>query len=247
LSLAFERRGKGAPLLLIHGFPLDHGFWEPFLPYLESNFDLIIPDLHGFGFSDGSEDDFTIEQMASDLAVLLDKLNIQKTFISGHSMGGYVALAFAHAHPEKVLGLGLLASQAMPDAPERKTGRYATAERVGLHGVVEVAGMAEKLSANPELIPFFREIILRQRPVGIIGALKAMAGRPDATKFTALFKFPVVLVHGLEDVLIPAERSREMKALMPQAKLIELPGVGHSPMLEAPAVTAQALLNLLVL
>jgi pimeloyl-ACP methyl ester carboxylesterase len=160
-------------------------------------------------------------------------------------MGGYVALAFAHAYPERVLGLGLIGSQAMPDTPERKAGRYATAEQVALTGVTVVAGMAEKLSAGPQFVSFFREIILRQRRDGVIGALKAMAGRSDATKFLAFFNFTVVLVHGLADALIPSERSRDMKTLIPRARLIELPGIGHSPMLEAPAETAQALLSLL--
>ena len=215
------------------------------MPYLESNFDLISPDLRGFGSSDAVKDEFPLEQMADDLAVLLDVLNIQNIFIVGHSMGGYVSLAFAHAHPERVLGLGLLGSQAAPDSAERKTGRYASAEKVALNGVNEVVGMAEKLSATPKLIPFFRNIILHQRPEGIIGGLKAMAGRPDATTFLPSFKFPVVLVHGQEDALIPPERSREMKVLLPQAELTVLSGVGHSTMLESPAETSQALLKLI--
>jgi 3-oxoadipate enol-lactonase len=246
LTLAYDRRGSGTPLLLIHGFPLDHGCWQPFAANLEANFDLIMPDLRGFGLSEAPEIDYSIEQMAADLAVLLDRINIQKAFVVGHSMGGYVALAFANAYPARVLGLGLLGSQASPDQPERKTGRYATADLVALHGVSQVAGMAEKLSSDPQLSPFFLEMILRQPSRGIIGALKAMANRADARHFVAFFNFPVVLVHGLTDGLIPVERSREMKSLIPQADLTELPGVGHSPMLEAPAETARALLRVFV-
>jgi len=244
ISLAYDRRGTGAPLLLLHGFPLDHTTWAPLASRLEKKFELLMPDLRGFGLSEVVEGDFTLAHMAADLAGLLDALHIQKTYLAGHSMGGYIALAFARAYPARVLGFGLLGSQVLPDSPESKAGRYTTAGRIAASGASAVEGMAEKLSANPELIPLLREIILRQPPQGLIGALKAMAVRPDAREFAALFDFPVALVHGQADGLIPAERAREMKALIPHAVLTELPGVGHSAMLEAPDETAQALLKL---
>lgn len=245
ISLAYERRGKGTPFVLVHGFPLDHVTWDALSPHLDANFDLILPDLRGFGQSDAPAGAYTVEQMAADLAALLDALNIRQTCIAGHSMGGYVALAFASAYPERVLGLGLIGSQAVADNAERKAGRYTTARQVEADGVTIVSGMAEKLSANPDLAPFFREIILRQKAAGVSGALQAMAERPNYTEFLKEIQTPVVLVHGLADALIPPERSREIKALAPAAFLTELPGIGHSPALEAPAETAQALKNLL--
>jgi pimeloyl-ACP methyl ester carboxylesterase len=241
ISLAYDRRGTGAPLLVVHGFPLDHTTWEPLLPHLEDDFDVLMPDLRGFGQSDAPEGAYTVEQMAADLAALLDSLKIQKTYLAGHSMGGYVALAFTRAYPERVLGLGMVSSQVAADSPESKAKRYATVGEVAVNGVSAVAGMSEKLSANPAHVAFFREMILRQRPGGVIGALKAMAERPDSHDLFLSFDFPVVLVHGLSDALIPPERSREIKALLPRAELVELPGVGHSPTLEAPVETARAL------
>jgi 3-oxoadipate enol-lactonase len=172
---------------------------------------------------------------------LLDALKIQKTYLAGHSMGGYVVLAFARAYPERVLGLGMVSSQAAADSPESRAKRYATVGEVAVNGMSAVAGMSEKLSADPAHVTFFRKLILHQRPSGVIGALKAMAERPDTSELMSTYKFPVVLVHGLADELIPFERSREMKALLPQAELTELPGVGHSPALEAPVETAMAL------
>jgi 3-oxoadipate enol-lactonase len=241
ISLAYERRGMGTPLLFVHGFPLDHTEWEPLLPHLEDDFDVILPDLRGFGQSDAPEGAYTIEQMAADLAALLDSLKIRKVHIVGHSMGGYVCLAFIRSYPERVLGLGMVGSQAAADTPENKAKRYATVNEVAVNGVSAVAGMSEKLSANPAHVAFFREMILRQRPSGVMGALMAMAERPDSGEVFSTFEFPVVLVHGLADALIPSERSRQMKKSLPSAELIELPGVGHSPALEAPVETARAL------
>jgi pimeloyl-ACP methyl ester carboxylesterase len=186
-----------------------------------------------------------MDDFAADLAGLLDALGLPQAFLAGHSMGGYVCLAFARHFGERLLGLGMISSQAAPDAPERKAGRYATAEQVAAQGSSAVAGMAEKLSANPDHVPFIREMILRQKPAGVISALKAMAERPDSVPLLSTFQFPVVLVHGLADALIPPDRSRDMKDVIPSAHLVELPGVGHSPALEAPVETAGALKKLL--
>ncbi len=97
IRLAYERRGTGAPLVLLHGYPLDHHLWDEVTPLLVDTFDLIIPDLRGFGESSTVDLFSAMEDFASDIAALLDHLEIQKTAIVGHSMGGYVALAFARA------------------------------------------------------------------------------------------------------------------------------------------------------
>ena len=244
VRLGYERQGSGTPLLLIHGFPLDHTVWQPLVHYLGGNFDMLMPDLRGFGQSDLPEGEYGLTDMATDLVGLLDQLHITKTYLAGHSMGGYVALAFANIYPDRVLGLSLIGSQALPDSSERQLARQVTAQQVAVNGSSAVVGMSENLSADPRFFSFFREIILRQSPPGLIGALKAMAIRPDATSFLSKFEFPIELVHGLADALIPIDRAHEIKLIIPQATLIELPGVGHSPMLEAPEQTALALIQL---
>src|SRR5688572_11852208 len=95
IELAYTRQGKGTPLVLLHGYPLDHHLWDEVLPLLEDIFDVILPDLRGFGESTIVDTPFTMEDYASDVAGLLDQLGIQRAAIVGHSMGGYVALAFA--------------------------------------------------------------------------------------------------------------------------------------------------------
>lgn len=241
LDIAYERHGKGAPLMLVHGFPLDHTTWQALYPYLETQFDVIMPDLPGFGQSALLAADYDFEKIAEYLAAMLDALKINAAYIAGHSMGGYVALAFARTFPGRLLGLGMLASQSAPDDLERKKARYASAQQVTESGVSVLAGMAVKLSADKINEPFFREIILRQPALGVVAALKAMAKRPDSSPFLTAFNLPVVLVHGLADELIPPARSREMKALLPQAQLVELPGVGHTSSVDAPRETALAL------
>ena len=242
IELTYERRGRGRALVLIHGYPLDHTIWEAVAPLLEEHFDLILPDLRGFGGSTASAADYRLTDLAADMAALLDQLKLEQAVIAGHSMGGYVALAFAHAYPERVLGLGLIASQALADPPERKAARYKEAEHVLAHGVGDVAvGMSAKLSADGGLQAKLKTLIMRQSPQGLAGALRAMAERPDSTPFLAEFDFPVCIVHGLVDALIPVERAREVRAKVKRGHLVEIEGAGHMPMLEAAEETAEAL------
>ncbi len=244
-TIAFDRFGHGKPLLMIHGFPLDHHSWDGIKVHLADKFDLILPDLPGFGDSDIGKDEASTAQIAQDLAALLDHLKVQKAFVAGHSMGGYVALALAQQQPGKIFGLGMISSQVLPDSDERKKARLASAEKVSTEGVGVLLDMAEKLSADPRLVPYFRDMILRQKPAGVIAGLKAMAARPDATPFFSKFKFPVVLVHGNDDSLIPPARTLEMKEMLSHAEVILLDKVGHSPMIEQPEKTAAALLKFL--
>ena len=120
IQLAYARKGTGKPLVLIHGYPLDHTIWNEVAPLLESDFDIILPDLRGFGGSDVVESQYKISDMAADIAGLMDALGIEKAAIAGHSMGGYISLAFARAYPSRVAGLGLIASQALADARQTK-------------------------------------------------------------------------------------------------------------------------------
>src|SRR5215208_3562542 len=111
IQLAYDRRGTGNPLVLLHGFPLDHHLWDEVVPLLEDMFDIILPDLRGFGESTTADSPYGMDDYASDIAGLLDELSIHKVAVAGHSMGGYVALAFARLYPERISGLGLVSSQ----------------------------------------------------------------------------------------------------------------------------------------
>jgi pimeloyl-ACP methyl ester carboxylesterase len=246
IQIAYQRHGSGLPLVLLHGYPLDHTIWDEVVPLLEDRFDLILPDLRGFGQSETVEAQYAIADMAADVAALLDELGIENTYISGHSMGGYVALDFVRNTPERVLGLGLVSSQSLGDSPERKAGRYAAADEIMRTGVKPVAeSMSLKLTPDGRVQAFVRALIAEQRPIGLANALKAMGERLDSTLILPTFQFPVVLVHGAKDELIQVERAREIKAAIKHAHLTELPGTGHMPMMEDPKKTADTLRKLI--
>ncbi len=177
-TLAFERLGRGAPLVLIHGFPLDHSIWNEVTPMLIPTFDLILPDLRGFGESLSTIPTWTMTDLAADIASLLDHLGIESAFLAGHSMGGYVALAFARSHPRRVRGLALVASQTAADSPEKREDRLAQAEQIARDGISKtVAGMTTKLSSVRRVQKFVHSLMQNQKPAGLIGSLNAMAER----------------------------------------------------------------------
>jgi 3-oxoadipate enol-lactonase len=115
--------------------------------------------------------------------------------------------------------------------------------KTGVEPVAE--SMPAKLTPDERVQAFARDLIAAQSPAGLAGALKAMAERDDSTPILSGFQFPVALVHGKADELIPAERAQEIKATVPEATLVELSGAGHMPMMENPQATASALRNLL--
>ena len=242
IEFAYTRHGDGTPLVLLHGYPLDGSIWSEVVPLLTDRFDLIIPDLRGFGESTTVDAPYTMNTFASDVAGLLDHLRFEKAAIAGHSMGGYVALAFAKLYPDRVTGLGLISSQVLADALDRKQGRYDTADQVAEKGIgVVVEAMTPKFTPDERVRAFAQSVMEQQKSNAIIGALKAMAEREDTSSLLADFKFPVVLVHGDEDALIPIERARELKNAISRAHLVELKGVGHLPMMESAEETAQVL------
>jgi len=245
VDLAVEEHGEGTPLVLIHGFPLNRRIWYPIVPLLKNKARLIIPDLRGFGESPQEVAEYSMRLLAADVLRLLDRLNVDKAVIAGHSMGGYVALEFAHAYPHRLKGLALVASQADPDSPERRQARLITAREVRSRGIRYIAdGMPPKLSTNTEIQKQLNELILTCSVPVVVAALKAMADRRDANLWLPEIQVPVVAIAGLQDQLIPAEKSHSLIKLVNKGWVVEVPEAGHMPMMESPQKTAEALYQL---
>jgi 3-oxoadipate enol-lactonase len=242
IHINFETHGQGQPAIFLHGYPFDHTIWDAMLPFLSGRIRSILPDLRGFGQTDAPNGMYTMRQHADDVAGLMDALGIEKAVLVGHSLGGYIALAFAQAYPQRLSGIGMVATQAVADTPEQRYGRYATAEKVLKEGSIVAAEMMPPIvTADPELQVRLRELILQAQPQGIAGTLKGMAERPNFTGDLPQIQAPVEIVAGENDRGIPLERSREMEKLFPNAHLVVIPNAGHMVMMEAPQLTAEAI------
>ncbi len=244
--IQFQRCGYGTPLVLLHGFPLDSGIWSPVVPMLEKDFELILPNLRGFGGSLSNAAEYSLSDMADDVIQLLDHLGIEKAVLAGHSMGGYIALAIAKSYPDRLLGLELISTQVLPDTSERRQSRYQAAaqvEELGLEPLVK--NMAEQLTLDSSLREALSNIMRNQTKAGVIGALRGLAERPDQTSTLVHLQKPVVIVHGDVDLLISVDRAREMKELKPDSVLVVIPKAGHMPMMENPVETAASFRGLI--
>jgi len=247
VPLAYEIHGKGLPVILIHGFPFDRNIWRPVVPLLEGHAQLILLDLRGFGASPKTEDDaYTMAMHAEDIHHLMEDINIERAVLVGHSMGGYVALAFAHAYPAQLMGLALVASHADPDAPGRREGRLQTAAQIRERGLAPLLEtMPSQLTPNTAIQERVRQMIADCAPQTAIRAQLGMAQRDDAFPWLAEIRAPVLILSGEQDPFLVPERLKAMVQALPDAEWVSLPGVGHMPMLEAPQATAEALKNLI--
>ena len=145
-SLAYDDRGRGEPLLLLHAFPLDRSMWEAQAEALASDQRVIAFDARGFGESPLAAGPLTMEGCADDAAALLDRLGIERAVVGGCSMGGYAALAFARRHPRRLRALYLQDTRAGADSEDARRGRAALAERVLREGpAVVVEALLPKL------------------------------------------------------------------------------------------------------
>jgi pimeloyl-ACP methyl ester carboxylesterase len=246
IEVAFEVTGKNSPpLLLMHGFGLDRSIWHELVENHLGEQQVILPDLRGHGESDVSPAPYAMSLMAQDVAGLLEFLGVDQAFVCGHSMGGYVALAFAEQFPGKLAGLGLITTNAMADSPEKRTGRYALIDEIQARGSGAAAdNLAPRLSHNLDVIHQAHVLISQCDPGGLIGSLQGMAEREDKMARLGHITVPALVVAGKEDQITNVIGAQAMAEALPQGVFFELAGVGHMPMLEDAAALGQALQSL---
>ncbi len=231
-KIAYVDEGKGVPLLFVHGFPLHRGTWQKQIDALRSSYRIIAPDLRGLGESEAGSGTTTMAQFAQDIHGLLEQVNLGPVILIGHSMGGYVALAFAGQFPHMLRGLVLVGTKAGNDTPEAAAGRRATAEKVRAEGSkVVVEAMAPKMLApnnhDRTMSEQVRRFMAPSKPEGVIGALLGMAERPDSTAMLAGIAAPTLVITGADDAIIPPTESEKLATAIRGAQLKIIPHAGH--------------------
>ncbi len=246
------REGHGVPLVLLHGFPLDHRMWSDAAAALPGDPTVVALDLPGLGGSPLVAGPPSIESAADATAAALDRAGIGRAVVAGLSMGGYVALALAERRPDLVVGLGLVDTKSTADSDDARANRLRIADAVSSAQTVDaVLGMPGVLlgetskAARKHLTARLEEWIRAQRPAGVAWSQRAMAARPDRTQVLADFSGPVAVVVGEEDGVTPVTEAEHMAAATPTAQLVQVPGAGHLSALEDPAAVADALADLL--
>ncbi len=246
IKIGYDIFGQtGLPLMLVHGFGLNREIWKGLAEKYLRNHRVILPDVRGHGESEAIEGVYPMETLAEDLAHLLDYLGIKKVVICGHSMGGYISLAFADMFPESLAGFGMITTHSEADSDEKKADRYALVEAVKEQGSIVVAeSLAPKLSQNQTVVKETQRIIAETDPRGIIGALLGMAERPDRSDLLPEIHVPSLVVAGESDPLINIEQARTMADRLPSGTFLSIPHAGHMPMLENPLALGEGIVSL---
>lgn len=230
----------GIPLVLLHGFPLDHTMWTP---QLEADLGarVIAPDLRGFGASYYGEPGTSLMDMADDVRRLLDGMEVDRFVVCGFSMGGDIALALAQLVPERVIGLIAVNSRPEAASAEERAKRDALIARVRSMGVqvlperlIPEFFSARFLEEQPRYVASIRSIMEAQSVDGVVAALEAMRDRPDQRPILEAIRCPTLVIAGDEDEHTPLAHSEEFVRGIPGARLVVLEGTAHMSNLEDP-------------
>lgn len=247
--MTYDDVGRGPPVLLIHGFPLDRSIWRTQAAVLAKSFRVIVPDLPGFGGSPALEGPCSMERYAESLLALMDRLEIERFAAAGHSMGGYILFAMLRLAADRLERLALVCTRAAADTDDVRRAREINAARALAEGPGFLADSmaARALGAQPEpaVAERVRVLIRAASPAGVAAALRAMASRPDSTPLLAAIRVPVLVVAGAEDLIVPEAEARAMASAIPQSTLGLVRGAGHLPMLERPDALADRLFRFL--
>jgi 3-oxoadipate enol-lactonase len=240
MALAYSDRGRGAPVVLIHGHPFDRNMWAPQLRELAADFRLVAPDLPGYGVSPPLGATTTMRELAEAVLALLDELEVRRATVVGLSMGGLVTMELALAHPERVAGVVLAATTAAPVTPQEAAKRRATADEIERSGMLMHAlDMAAKVfgpaaRTDPDLIEAVFRMMIHTTPAGAAAALRGRAERPDYSRLLRELRVPSLVVAGDHDHWGPEPVVEQLVHALPDPRVLRLPNVGHLPNLEAP-------------
>jgi pimeloyl-ACP methyl ester carboxylesterase len=245
--------GTGPVVVLLHGFAEDGATWDNLVGPLSAHCRLIIPDLPGSSRSSALPTPGaaapsnapgatpSIEDLAAAVKALLDHLDIDKCIMIGHSMGGYIALAFAEKYPERLTALGLFHSTAYPDSEEKKAIRRKSIEFIRKNGAdLFIRQSTPALFGqythqhHPQLIDAMIERYIGFSPDTLIAWYQAMITRPDRTAVLRDFHGPVLFIIGEEDTIIPLQSSLQQSHLPAVSHIHLVKNTGHEGMHEAP-------------
>ncbi len=221
-------------VVFLHGFGENASVWANLTEALAFENHCFTPDYADLALP-------TVEAYADWLRDWLDARQTGPVVLIGHSMGGYIALAFAERYPAKLTGLGLAHSTAYADSEERKQKRLASVKAIEAKGPVAfleefIPNMYADSFAQqyPEVLATHHETVKNLPTEALVAGMNAMRQRPDRRAVLEKASFPVLFVIGLADRSVSPEDSLEQVKLPAQSQELVLEGVGHSGMTEAP-------------
>ncbi len=241
-KINYSIAGKGDPVIFIHGFGEDGSIWDGIVDDLSNSYKNIVVDLPGSGAStllSQGEKLVGIEDYAEAIHAVLNEKAISKTIVIGHSMGGYIAMAFAEQYPAMLSGLGLFHSTTFADDEAKKEARLKGISFVKNNGAqaflkTTIPGMfSEDFQKNNfKVVDDLLDKAKNFTDEAVIQYYTAMMNRKDRSDILRNISVPVLLIIGEKDQAVPLEQSLKQTHLAPKSLIKILPGAAHMGMLE---------------
>lgn len=234
-------QGQGMPVILLHGFPLDHRMWQSQIDALSSQFRVITPDFRGMGKSPVPTTTMSLDDYAEDILSQMDALGIEKATLGGFSMGGYVAFALLRLAPERFSALILANTRPEADGQEGRKNRMNMA--VSLYDKGSAAAreaMLPKLVTpatskdQPQLVDLLQKTMDSMPAEGLVHASIAMAFREDSLDLLSTISVPTLVIAGEQDAIAPPDVMKSMADKIASASFHVIPDASHLTPMEKP-------------
>lgn len=246
-TVTFFDKGKGKVVVLLHGFLGSHKIWEKTTEDLSKSYRVIAIDLPGHGGTACFGYAHSMDLMAKCVKAVMDHLRLKRYVIIGHSMGGYAGLAFADLFPDHLKGLCLYHSTAYADSDEKKKDRLRAVNAVKANRGIYTKNTIRNLFATKNLkylkneVSFANAIAKQTSKRGIIAALHGMKDRPRRDIILGLVDYPIMMVIGEHDNVLPYEQLLEQSNTIRNKTVLFLEHDGHFGFLESPRESNKAL------
>jgi len=253
-QLAYESAGKGTPIVLIHGHPFDHTMWAPQITAFSDRYQVISPDLRGYGKSPlPAAIATTFEDYATDVLGLLDSMKIDGFHLSGLSMGGQIIMEIFRQAPDRVKSLIFADTFAGLDTPEAKQARNAAAIKLEEEGM---AGYADEViskmitpahvRSQPDVAAHVLKMMKSTLPLAAATAMRARSERIDYLNIVLPeIDIPTLVIVGREDEFTPVAKAEELQSHLQNCKLVIIEDAGHMPNMEQPEEFNKVVLDFL--
>jgi pimeloyl-ACP methyl ester carboxylesterase len=251
VNLHYVTEGQGKNVVLLHGFAEDAHIWDKQIAFLREHCKVIAIDLPGSGKSEMLKgENIGIEDYADCVHAVLQHEKADNCILLGHSLGGYITLAFAEKYPESLSGFGLVHSTAFADSDEKKVVRKKGIEMIGQYGSYPFVKNTtpnlfsnEYKSTHPNEVKTLSESGNNFQPEALQQYYAAMMNRPDRTNVLSGSKIPVLFILGRDDVAAPLQDVLQQVHLPKLSYIHILENTGHMGMWEATDLVNSYLLN----
>lgn len=239
-KIYYSDAGKGPAVVLLHGFLESSTMWKAFFPELEKRHRIICIDLPGHGKSECFGYVHSMDEMANCVAAVLKNLKVRKAKVVGHSMGGYVALAFADLYPDYVKGICLFFSTSRADSAQKKKDRNRAiavvkkSHKSFIRTALPMLFRSKYRSKLRKEISDAKQDALRTSKQGVIAALEGMKRRPSREILLKFAPYPIHIISGEKDPVIPIDTMHKQMKRSEKVSGTVLKEPGHMGHIEAP-------------